>query len=499
MENIIESQIKPIPEIQKDIYNDDLHLDIKEYKKGINNKYNNIINEFNKIYDNKMNNILIEKHKLLKEELNSKFTKFSNVNVNTIFEIKKDSEGLKEEFSERVSDINGMDDAILKMSKIFPGGEIKLPKKKKKIPKNEINDDEENDGEEKISVIFKDIEIKEEINLDQTKYIDIPIKIENVGDKMPEKLFYVKDEEESSKDIIFVSNRENIHQLSMTGNFNKNVQEVHSIYVRIKEPKPNQEYNLYLYVKNKMEGKNVSNKLKIVLKVKGEEKIEVEDPKKKLEEEAIKLYSELSEKYDLKIITTKEEAIKKFIEFENDNDKINKWINDEFNKKCDDIYEKLNISNIVEKDEAKNDFSRLKYDEAKIKEWAQSKIEQNNNNKAENLYKKLEAKFKNLNEIEKNEVIEKIKEENFNEENIIKWIEPQIKIESDPEPEPEPIPNPIPGPEDAKLDETVKKYDVAYGILSIVEEDDFKAKIKELNFDDEKITEWIEKTLSEEI
>ena len=73
MENIIDSQIKPIPEIQKDIYNDDLQFDIEDYKKGINDKYTNIINDFNKLYDSKINSIFNSKSILLKDEINNKF------------------------------------------------------------------------------------------------------------------------------------------------------------------------------------------------------------------------------------------------------------------------------------------------------------------------------------------------------------------------------------------------------------------------------------------
>ncbi len=236
------------------------------------------------------------------------------------------------------------------------------------------------------------------------------------------------------------------------------------------------------------------------MKVKGEEKVEVEDPNKKLEEDANKLYSEFLEKYDLNIITNKEDAIIKFKELKNDINLIKNWIKYEFNKKCDELYDQLNISNIVKKDEAKNEFVNLKYDKEKIQKWAKSKIEQKNNENAENLYKELEAKFENLNEkLTKEQIIEKIKNENFNKENLIEWIKPQIK--SDPQPKPakeeEPIIGSDQGEKDPKVDEILELFEAEYNISSVLDENEVIDQIKELKFDEEKIREWIEKKLGE--
>ena len=41
------------------------------------------------------------------------------------------------------------------------------------------------------------------------------------------------------------------------------------------------------------------------------------------------------------------------------------------------------------------------------------------------------------------------------------------------------------------------KYDDEYNILTIVDEDEFEEVIKNLNFDDSKIREWIENKLNE--
>ena len=49
----------------------------------------------------------------------------------------------------------------------------------------------------------------------------------------------------------------------------------------------------------------------------------------------------------------------------------------------------------------------------------------------------------------------------------------------------------------SKIKEFKKKYDDEYSILTIVDEEEFEEVIKNLNFDDGKIREWIENKLSE--
>ena len=263
-----------------------------------------------------------------------------------------------------------MDEAIIKMNKIFTGDEIK-PVKNEKKAKNIIIDNEESDDGNVISILFKDKVIREEIELKDTKNFEIPIKIENNGNKTYEKLYFIKDEKDSSKDINILSNKKNVHTLTMTGNFLSSVEETHILHLSIDNPKPNQEYTLYLYVTEDLKGKSLSKKLKIVLKVKEEK---VEDPKEKQKEEAMILYSEYADKYNLSIIIKKEEIIQKFIELENKKESINKWIEDEFDKKANELYDALNMTDVVDENEAKNKISELKYDQEKIKEWLQSKI-----------------------------------------------------------------------------------------------------------------------------
>ena len=175
LENIIDSQIKEIPEIQKDIINDDIDFDSAKYKEGINNRYNDIIKDFNSTFDKKIENIYNNKRTILEENINQKFLEFGNVNLKDISEIIKEHKEVKEKSNNMNDDINEMEKAI------------------KELHKNLIGE------EEKITLRFKQEIINEEIELKKAKFISIPIKIENFGKEVYSKLFFVKDDTKSSK------------------------------------------------------------------------------------------------------------------------------------------------------------------------------------------------------------------------------------------------------------------------------------------------------------
>ena len=183
LENIIDSQIKEIPEIQKDIINDDIDFDSAKYKEGINNRYNDIIKDFNSTFDKKKENIYNNKRNILEENINQKFLEFGNVNLKDISEIIKEHKEVKEKSNNMNDDINEMEKAI------------------KELHKNLVGE------EEKITLRFKQEIINEEIELKRAKFISIPIKIENFAKEVYSKLFFVKDDAKSSKEINFGSGK----------------------------------------------------------------------------------------------------------------------------------------------------------------------------------------------------------------------------------------------------------------------------------------------------
>lgn len=456
LENIIDSQIKEIPEIQKDIINDDIDFDSAKYKEGINNRYNDIIKDFNSTFDKKIENIYNNKRTILEENINQKFLEFGNVNLKDISEIIKEHKEVKEKSNNMNDDINEMEKAI------------------KELHKNLVGE------EEKITLRFKQEIINEEIELKKAKFISIPIKIENFGKEEYSKLFFVKDDTKSSKEINFGSGK--AQKITMTGEFESGVEETHPINLTIKDPKPKETYTLILYMRENIEGNNLSKGITILLKIKGEEPEPEPDPKIKIQEDAKKLYSELIKEYNLSIIWTQEpEAINKFIEFKNDKDSIIKFIKSEFEKKDEDLYDKLKEDDFIDKDEAKKIFSQQNYDEEKIKEMIQKIIEEKKNEKAEKLYKEFLSKYEKLKEKTdiKDIIINKIKEFNFDEEKTNEYIKTFITDK------------------DPKIKEIIDKFDEKYSITSIINEEEFEAKIIELNFNEEEINNWIEERLSE--
>ena len=50
--------------------------------------------------------------------------------------------------------------------------------------------------------------------------------------------------------------------------------------------------------------------------------------------------------------------------------------------------------------------------------------------------------------------------------------------------------------DDQKLNEMVELFDSEYNILNILDDDEFKQKIIDLEYDEKKIREWIEEKLA---
>ena len=99
-----------------------------------------------------------------------------------------------------------------------------------------------------------------------------------------------------------------------------------------------------------------------------------------------------------------------------------------------------------------------------------------------------------LNQIKiKDDIIKKIIELNFNEDEIKKLYEKKA------EPVPDPaIPNPAPVPvrdDDEKVDKIYDDLEEEYGISGFIDEDAAKEKIRELEYDRERINQWIEEEL----
>ena len=153
--------------------------------------------------------------------------------------------------------------------------------------------------------------------------------------------------------------------------------------------------------------------------------------------------------------------------------------------KAEEIYNKLNINNInIEKKEIIDYIIQNNFDKETVQNWINNKIEEQNKANAENIYNKLSQ----LNDVDfsksnKDDIIKKIIELNFNEDEI-KNI---YKKEVEPEPKPVPMPKPVP----QEVIDIFNELEDSYGITSFLDEGAVKDKIIELNCDREKIEEWV--------
>ena len=457
LEKFIDEQIKIFPEIENQNINDDIQFDIKKYKEKLENKNINIIKNFNNSLNSKINDIIINKSNFMKETINNSVLKFSKTHIEQIKKINNETQGIKEDFSEIIFNSNQMNKSLeilkegIEISKIINSNhEIKPPypevnevKPQNEIinqnPKikpqnnreniNNIDDDDEDDipvNLNKLTIKFVNENINLEINKKTANFFEIQnIKIENIGTETYKKLFFEKDENNSSKDIYFYENSSNLnrHKLSLNGDFEPSGKENHTFILQIKYPKPSQVYTLYIYAKDD-NGNNLSKALKINVKIMEEKE---EDDQKILIENAKKLLPELENKYNFSIILTEEKVLQKLIELKNNLESISKWISDEFGKKSEELYKEFKMETICDKNEGIEKIEELKYDKGKLTEWLKIQKIENKKEKIEALYNKLIAEFDFIDDIfVKNEMIIEIIAKNFDKEIIKEWIESRL-------------------------------------------------------------------------
>ena len=292
--NILENENQEIKKENEEIKKENeeikkiIQFNKEQYEKELNTKIDKTLKDFQNIIENKINNIDLEKNQLMKTQINTLIQNYSN---------------------------------NLKQRK----------------------DDNNNS---KIEIMNEKIE--KELSINTCKFIKFDkIKIKNIGKENIKNLYFVKDEKQSSNDIIFITNdrNDNINKLSLDGKLVPSTESTQSFDLKINSPKNNKKYILIIYVREKENGPNISNPLKIVINVKesDEERInrEKEEEKKRKEEnekpknidykglnkdDVEKLYHELDGEYKLRDIMNKEEAINKIIELKCDKEELTEWI-----------------------------------------------------------------------------------------------------------------------------------------------------------------------------
>jgi len=438
IEDIINSQIKEIK--IDDNLNDVVEFNKDKYKENLEKQTASYINNFKTQFDEKTKKIYEEKTGILKSSIIKLMGTQSQTQINIINKLSNDTKLLNEGFSEIVKDTNEMNihmgelkDNMEKKPNIDKKKDIKVKDRKddrfNAINMFEEDDEGNNNNNNNNNNKFKELKVKflkevienEELMTKCKNIIIDNIKIQNIGNETLKNLYFIRDENESSKDFIIAQNKNiNIHKLSPTGEeFSNGKTESHSITLSINNPEENKTYNMYLYVREKENGVNISKPLKIVYKIKEDEeavirkrdeeerqKAELEKQKeiekrkelekqaeierqKELEKQAeierqkeLEKHAEIEKQKELEkqVEIEKQKELEKQAEIERQKEierqqeierqNLGEGLDQELIKKIfEDLETEYNLSSILEKDDIIKKIIELKCDRDKINIW----------------------------------------------------------------------------------------------------------------------------------
>ena len=458
-----------IDDLMKDVFN------IDEYKEQMNLDTKKFTQDFKNDLEKSINEILEENKKIAEKNIDLKLSQYietsqkkdsdikqSILNVNDILkEIRDQTEGMSDGINELYGAIVNKEIFISKLDAL--GGvnnnerkNVPQPKKKDELDMSGVVNPNPNplaaidDEEEKqiLKIGFEQKKAEKIIDMKDAKFFNIDnIKIINLGNVPCKKFYFVKDEEKSSGDLFFFGNSKetNEYQPTNEGELAPKKSLNSSTTIKINNPQPGQEYKMIIYVK--IDDKIVSDPFEIIVKIK-----QAEDPMKQINMKANALFEEIKNQFP-----NHQNLI-------NQGEIINKLINNNLNK--DEIVNDINI---------------------KIKEQEKEEI----NRKAENLYNELD--FENVT-LDKKEVLDYIINQNFDKEEVQKWIN-EKKTKVQPQPQSQPPAQPKNDEFEEKVKEIYDELEEGYGISGFIDEEAAKDKIRELKLDREQINQWIENTL----
>ena len=434
IEKIINSQIKEIS-IDEDL-NDVIEFDSDKYKEELKKNTENCITKFKNEFDIKIKDFYAQKTTALITNFKNALDNYSKSQINVINKLSNDASGLYDGLGNMVKDTEDMNlfmeelkktigkNSPINMSEIQPNKVINSSNKVNKGPNradqfaggnmisNEDSDDEDNKNNNKLEVKF----LKEVIKIDtlntKCQYINVDdIKIENIGNKAFKKLYFIRDEVQSSENfIINQTTKINCHKLTSCGEeFKPGKKETHSITLKINNPESGKQYKLYLYVKEDEKGENISKPLEIICTVNEDEEEKIrreeaeerkkqerlrQEQEKQKEQERIKQEQE-QEKERLRQEQEKqkeEERIKQEQEKErlrkeqekqkNNNNSNNANANidyqglnqEEVNNLAQELDDEFNIFSIKNKEEVINKIIEYKCDREKMNDWIEESM-----------------------------------------------------------------------------------------------------------------------------
>ena len=263
----------------------------------------------------------------------------------------------------------------------------------------------------------------------------------------------------------------------------------------IKNAQPGHDYKIVLYIREKEDGKNISDALEVNVHVN-----QIEDPNKNLEQQINNIYLQLKNEFnDLDNIATENEVKQQIKANNNDINKVKNWIQSKAqeyqehqkNQQIESIYNGL-VAEIgdmnMEKNEIIDIIKNENYDMGRIKERINKK-------KAEDIYNKLKDEC-DFDGKDNDEIINKIIDLNFNEDEIKEQYKKERQGGDDNRDNNVGGGDAAAGGEDnEEIDKMFEELDEEYGISGFKDEDEVKEKIRELNLNRDAIVKWIEESL----
>ena len=313
-------------------------------------------------------------------------------------------------------------------------------------------------------------------------------------------LYFARENKLSSIDINFKDNTSKnkdifpnitLHGELIPGSTDDDV----SVTMGIKNAQPGHDYKIVLYIREKEDGKNISDALEVNVHVN-----QIEDPNKNLEQQINNIYLQLKNEFnDLDNIATENEVKLQIKANNNDINKVKNWIqskaqeyqeqqkNQQIESICNGLVTEIGDMN-MEKNEIIDIIKNENCDMGRIKERINKK-------KAENIYNKLKDEC-DFDGKDNDEIINKIIELNFNEDEIKEQYKKERQGGDDNRDNNVGGGDAAAGGEDnEEIDKMYEELDEEYGISGFKDEDEVKEKIRELNLNREAIVKWIEESL----
>ena len=365
---------------------------------------------------------------------------------------------------------------------------------------NNIEDEKEEDDIQGIEFVQKKINYN--IKKNESGFFTIQkIEIKNITKtKTYKKLYFARENNLSSIDINFMDNTSKnkdifpnitLHGELIPGSTDDDV----SVTMGIKNAQPGHDYKIVLYIREKEDGKNISDALEVNVHVN-----QIEDPNKNLEQQINNIYLQLKNEFnDLDNIATENEVKLQIKANNNDINSVKNWIqskaqeyqeqqkNQQIESICNGLVAEIGDMN-MEKNEIIDIIKNENYDMGRIKERINKK-------KAENIYNKLKDEC-DFDGKDNDEIINKIIELNFNEDEIKEQYKKERQGGDDNRDNNVGGGDAAAGGEDnEEIDKMYEELDEEYGISGFKDEDEVKEKIRELNLNREAIVKWIEESL----